>query len=355
MTQATSPPEPDGRDTDPVAPTIGIKEKVFAHIEIWRLDLFSYAGLVSVAGALMASDDPALWRLVGAWLAPTLGWLAAMYGGDFFDRELDASSKPQRPVPSGRVSARTAFAGMVLTVLLGLVVAAVLNPYNVIVVAITLALGVAYNAYLKAKGVFGNLIRGGVTAMAFVTGLLATSPALPWELVPLALVFWLHDSGSNVVGAICDREGDRAGGYGTFPVRHGDAASLRLMLVFDVAWVALAIGYPLTLSDRIDLVPYGLFLGPAIAMGIVSVVMLFRAPRPIPRLASLRAHEILVIERLILTSALIAGVASVWWALALFFASAFAALVASVAIMRKTYEPGRTGWRKRAAGHSRVL
>jgi len=32
--------------------------------EIWRLDLFSYAGLAGVAGALLGSDDPALWRVV---------------------------------------------------------------------------------------------------------------------------------------------------------------------------------------------------------------------------------------------------------------------------------------------------
>ncbi|MGH3309775.1 MAG: UbiA family prenyltransferase [Streptomyces sp.] len=334
--------------------SMGLKARLLAHVEIWRLDLFSYAGLVGVAGALLATDDPALWRVIGAWLAPTMGWLAAMYGGDFFDRDLDATAKPQRPVPSGRVSARSAFAGMVLCVLLGLVIAAVLNPLNVLVVFITLGLGVSYNAYLKGKGVFGNITRGGVTAMAFVTGTLATHSSLQAELLPIALIFWMHDSGSNVVGAICDREGDREGGCRTFPVRHGDGASLLLMLAFGASWVGLALGYAPTL-ERVSSLAYGAFLTIAIVMAVISAAMLIRSPRPIPRLTGLRAHELLVIERLVLTSALVATATSVLVGILLFLPSAAAAIVASLAIMRRSYQPDRKGWRKKAAGHSRVL
>jgi geranylgeranylglycerol-phosphate geranylgeranyltransferase len=347
MTQAVSPRADFNR--------VRIRDRLIAHIEIWRLDLFSYAGLVSLAGVFLASDDIAVWRLLGAWLAPTLGWLAAMYGGDFFDRELDAVSKPQRPLPSGRVSARAAFTGMVLSVVLGAVISALLNPINLAIVAITLAMGVSYSAFFKARGVLGNLVRGGVTAMSFIVGMLATGTAFRPELLPIALIFWLHDSGSNVVGAICDREGDRQGGYRTFPVRHGDTAALRLMLAFDVLWAVLAVGYPLTLSDGFHLLPYYAILVIALLMGVTSATMLLRAPRPIPRLTSLRSHEILVIERLVLTSALVAAGISVVVAVVLFLPSAAAALVASVAIMRRSYEPSRTGWRKKAAGHSRIL
>ena len=349
----TLPPQlgPTGGDR----PLRRLRDTLIAHIEIWRLDLFSYAGLVSLAGAFLTTHHRPLWHLIGAWLAPTLGWLAAMYGGDFFDRDLDAISKPQRPVPSGRVSARAAFAGMVISVVSGAVIAALLNPVNLVVVAITLALGVSYSGYFKARGVAGNLVRGGVTAMSFILGTLAMRHTMTLVLLPIAMIFWLHDSGSNVVGAICDRDGDRKGGYRTFPVRHGDAAALVLMLAFDLCWAGLAIGYPLVLDDRLHYVSYSVVLGIALLMGTVSATMLIRASRPIPRLVSLRAHEILVIERLVLTSAFVAGATSMAIAVALFIPSAAAALLASIAIMRRSYEPSRTGWRKKAAGHSRVL
>lgn len=315
--------------------------RLIAHVEIWRLDLFSYAGLVSVAGALLASDDRPLWRLVGAWLAPTLGWLAAMYGGDYFDRELDAVSKPQRPVPSGRVTAGEALGGMIACVLLGMVVAVILNPRSLAVVILALVLGVSYSKYFKAHGVWGNIVRGGVTAMSFVQGTLATSTHLTASLLPLALVFWLHDSGSNVLGAICDREGDREGGYRTFPVRHGDGPALWLMVGFDVLWFGLAASYPWLLDTRFDHASYAVFLVAAALMGAVPVVILFRSPRPIPRLTGLRAHEVLVIERLVLTSGLVAAAAGPLVAVALLVPSAAAWLVASVAVMRQSYEPTR--------------
>jgi geranylgeranylglycerol-phosphate geranylgeranyltransferase len=341
---------PDSRDLQTSVvkegrPSVRFRDRFLAHVEIWRLDLFSYTGLVSVAGALMAwgvtGGDPEPWRLVGTWLAPSLGWVAAMYGGDYFDRRLDTVTKPQRPVPSGRVRPLEALAGMIVCVLLGMVVAVLLNPLNFFVVIAALGLGVSYSKYFKAHGIWGNAVRGGVTAMAFVHGTLAASPTLLPLLLPVAMVFWLHDSGSNVVGAICDREGDTRGGYRTFPVRHGDGAALWLMLAFDVGWLALAVGYPLVLGGWFDLAGYLPYLAVAVLMSVVSAYLLFRAPRPIPRLTSLRAHEVLVVERLVLTSGFVAATTNVWIALVLLVPSAGAWLVASVVMMRRSYEPSR--------------
>jgi geranylgeranylglycerol-phosphate geranylgeranyltransferase len=330
-------------------------QRLIAHVEMWRLDLFSYTGLVSVAGALLASGDRPVWHMIGTWLAPSLGWVAAMYGGDYFDRELDTVAKPQRPVPSGRVRPNEALAGMIACVVLGGIISVLLNPLNIVVVATALTLGVSYSKYFKAHGIWGNVVRGGVTAMAFVHGTLATSPTLQWGLLPIALVFWLHDSGSNVVGAICDQDGDRAGGYRTFPVRHGDRAALWLLLVFDVGWLALAAGYPAGLDPtgpgvRFDVGQYLPFLCAAVLMVLVSSAMLVRAPRPIPRLTSLRAHEILVVERLVLTSGFVAAASNWWLAVVLLVPSAGAWLVASVLLMRRSYEPSRVKRRDELSG-----
>ena len=294
-----------------------------------------------MAGALLASGDRPALRLVGAWLAPSLGWVAAMYGGDYFDRELDAVAKPQRPVPSGRVKPWEALAGMVTSVLLGMVIAVLLNPFNFVVVVVALVLGVSYSKYFKAHGVWGHVVRGGVTAMAFINGTLATSPAVSARLLPVALLFWLHDSGSNVVGAICDRDGDRAGGYRTFPVRHGDSASLWLMFGFDVGWLALAAASPAIIATHFSVGRYVPFLAVAAVMGLVSGLMLVRAHRPVARLTALRAHEVLVVERLVLAAGFVAAASTVWIAIALLIPSAGAWFLASVLMMRRSYEPSR--------------
>jgi 4-hydroxybenzoate polyprenyltransferase/geranylgeranylglycerol-phosphate geranylgeranyltransferase len=318
-----------------------LRDHLVAHVEAWRPDLSTYAGLVSLSGAVLSMEGAPTWRLIGAWLSPTLGWVAAMYGGDYFDRHLDTVAKPHRPIPSGRMRAGEALAGMIICIGLGMIVAVVLNPLNLLVVAATTVLGVTYSKWLKARGIWGNLIRGGVTAMAFILGTLAVRPTPPLVLIPIALVFWLHDSGSNVVGAICDQDGDRKGGYRTFPVVHGDTAALWLLVAFDVGWLALAAGYPFALRQPFDELAYLPYLAIAAALGLTTVVMLFRAPRPIPRLDALRAHEYLVLGRLALAAAFIASATSAWLASALLVPSAAATLLASLKMMRRRYEPSR--------------
>lgn len=318
--------------------------KLMTYIDTGRPDLATYAGLVSLGGALLtallAGSHPSPLRLVGAWLAPTLGWIAAMYGGDYFDRDLDAVGKPHRPIPSGRMSPRTAFGGMVLCVALGAVIAGLLNPRNLVVVVVTLALGVSYSKYLKARGIWGHLVRGGVTAMAFIMGTMSVAALPPARLLPLALVFWLHDSGSNVVGAICDRDGDRAGGYRTFPVTHGDAAALRLLYAFDLAWLGLAV-YPIAAVPGFRTAAYVPFLVVAAALGSITVVMLVRAPLPIPRLVALRSHEYLVIDRLVLAGGVIAGAGRLSLGLILAAAAVAITLLSLAGMMRGRYEPRR--------------
>jgi geranylgeranylglycerol-phosphate geranylgeranyltransferase len=321
--------------------------RVLTYVDTARPDLLTYAGLVSMSGALLTDGHTDPLRLAGTWLAPTLGWIAAMYGGDYFDRKLDAVSKPHRPIPSGRMSARVALAGLVLNVALGAIVAGLLNPRNLVVVLITLALGVSYNKYLKARGIWGNLIRGGVTAMAFIMGTMSAAALPPVRLLPLALVFWLHDSGSNVVGAICDRDGDQAGGCRTFPVRHGDAAALRLLYAFELGWLGLAAAYPPVALGGFHLAAYVPFLIVAAGLNSVTVTMLARAPRPVERLLALRAHEFLVIGRLVLAGGLIAAAGRVPLGIVMAVAAVTVTLLASAAMMRRRYEP-RRGSRPRA-------
>src|SRR5690349_13960229 len=83
----------------------------------------AYAALVSLAGSMVVGPQPThrsrkTWQ---AALVTMCGWLAAHYLGDYFDRDLDALSKPGRPLPSGRVSPREAIGGAVTLIGVGLV------------------------------------------------------------------------------------------------------------------------------------------------------------------------------------------------------------------------------------------
>src|SRR5579883_2976384 len=74
----------------------------------------------TLAGAVMAGGEP--WRLVTLLTAAgaSLLYVGGMYLNDAFDREIDARERPERPIPSGLVTANAVFASGFGLILLGL-------------------------------------------------------------------------------------------------------------------------------------------------------------------------------------------------------------------------------------------
>ncbi|MEU0885785.1 UbiA family prenyltransferase [Lentzea sp. NPDC005914] len=279
--------------------------KLLAHVEACRPDTVFYAGVVGVSGAVFTNPEAPLPQLALAWLVPTLAWIASLYGGDYFDRELDALTKPHRPVPSGRMSAGTAKSMMIAFISAGGLIAVLVNPRTALLAGFATIFGIAYASRLKGRGLWGNTARGLPTALTVLYGSMVVQPWPAWELVPVALMFWVHDSGSNLLGALCDRDGDREGGCLTYPVTHGDEATVRGLVLFYAGWIALGGTWPFLVP--IDVPVYFTCLFVSIGLGGVSLLQVARAPRPIPRPVGLRAHEIVVVERIVLGTFLVAA------------------------------------------------
>jgi isopropylmalate/homocitrate/citramalate synthase/4-hydroxybenzoate polyprenyltransferase len=286
-----------------------IHRTLLAHLETMRPYTSLYVGLVGSAGALLSNNAPNELRLLGAFAAPTLGWIAGLYCGDYFDRRLDAIAKPYRPIPSGRIPARVALAFMVLYIVAGMAIALSLGIANLLVALIVLVIGISYSKLFKAQGVWGHFARGILMNLTFIFGMLATTGQIKLAVLPLSFVFFFHDTFTNAIGAIRDMEGDRAGGYLTFPVKYGPLATLRFGGLLYACWAALALLYPLTLNIRA--VPYYSLLTVTIVMGVASYVQLWTRRRAISRVSALSAHKTLVLERLFLASALV-GAATGW-------------------------------------------
>ncbi|MGW5699506.1 UbiA family prenyltransferase, partial [Streptomyces asiaticus] len=213
---------------------------LLAHLQTWRPYTLWYPGLVGLAGATLAGAHPTTGQLMVAWAAPTLGWVAGHYLGDYYDRDLDALSKPQRPIPSGRLSPRTAVAAGVGCIVAVAALALWANWRAVAVAAAAMAGIVAYSRVLKGRGLPGNLIRGVLTALTVLFGAMAVQPWPPWRALPFALVFLAHDTASNLVGTLRDVDGDREGGYATVPVRRGLRRATHTAAALYLAAVAVA-------------------------------------------------------------------------------------------------------------------
>ncbi|HST46658.1 UbiA family prenyltransferase [Jatrophihabitans sp.] len=280
-----------------------LRTRATAHLQTWRLYTLWYVGFVGLAGAGLSPGRHEGVRLVAAWAVPTLGWLGGHYLSDYFDRDLDAIAKPHRPIPSGRLLARTALACGVLA-MAAVAVLAVLTGWRTSLIAVlAVAAVLAYGLRLKAAGIAGNLVRGALGALALLYGA-ACVPPFGWsQLLPFVAAFWLHDTCSNLVGTLRDVDGDRAGGYRTLPVTHGTGTGARVALGLYLATLAAA-GWGGLAAPAGRTGWFLLALAGVAAVGLSAVLPLLRAGELAARDA-LRAHELLVLERMCLAAAVL--------------------------------------------------
>ncbi|WP_328617557.1 UbiA family prenyltransferase [Amycolatopsis sp. NBC_00355] len=303
-----------------------------AHVQTWRPYTTCYPALLGVAGATVAGGTGAAVLLVAAF-APALGWLSGHYLGDYFDRGLDAIGKPHRPIPSGRLSAEAALAGGLACAAVSAVLLVTANWRIVPLFVVAMAGIVGYSKVFKKRGLAGNASRGFLTALALAIGAMVAAPWPPWALLPVAAGFLLHDTASNLVGTLRDVDGDRAGGYRSVPVEHGFRHAVRLALGLYAAGVAL-----IALSTLVADDPIARLVLTAVAAGVGAVAFLPLPRRDsVPARTALRAHELLVAERLVLAAAVVAGAAGARFALAL-AAPVLAFSLVTQALMRSRHE-----------------
>src|SRR5919199_3132973 len=323
------------------------RTKALAHLEMARPYTMFHSGLVAIAGIEVASGGRiSASRLALAALVTMCGWEAGLYAGDYYDRELDARSKPSRPVPSGRVSAREAFLTMVGLIGPGYICALALGAANLALAVVTTALGIAYSKTFKGRALLGNFDRGVLGVCATLFGALAGGNVLQPAVLVLAALVFCHDSATNLVGAIRDVEGDRAAGCQTVPVVYGVVRAVEI--VSGLAWCWAILGCLLMRLQHPAPLALVLFAG-ALLLASAVYVPLWIGRRAVTRRWALNAHKYLVVERLVLMSAVIAAYAPAPATLGL-LAATLVASIGSQVLLRERYERQAIGDRRQASG-----
>ncbi|KYK34417.1 MAG: hypothetical protein AYK22_05395 [Thermoplasmatales archaeon SG8-52-3] len=316
-----------------------LKEKLFAHLETWRLYTVIWCGLVSLAGSCVASGEfPPLNISLLALFIPMMGWTAALYLSDFLDRKLDSIQKPHRPIPSGRIKPYEALVIGAIFAITGFFLSFLLNYKNILLVFLVAGLVFTYTKISKSRGLLGNINRGIVTVIAYLFGVFSINKpieSLPIYIWLLTLVFLFHDTNSNLIGAIRDMEGDKRGGYITIPVKYGIKISVFISLILTIFWLSLALYLPFNYNFLKT--EFYLMMLLDIFILISLYLYLFKAIRKYSREKALRFHEFFVIERITLASAFIIGIAEVYIGIIIFVC---AILVTSTSqyLLRKRYE-----------------
>jgi len=211
-----------------------------ACLELTRPGNAVAAGLLTFTGAFVAggvSDAP--WAVFAAAVAT----ITATGGGnainDYFDREIDAINRPDRPIPRGDISARGAL--WFSLALFGIaIVAALTLPLIAIGIAVFnfLAL-VAYTELFKGLPGVGNVLVGYLTGSTFLFGGAAVGEPLgAVALFGLAAVATLT---REIVKDVEDIDGDREEGLRTLPIVIGRRRALTVGLVAMIGAVAASV------------------------------------------------------------------------------------------------------------------
>ncbi|HNW59524.1 MAG TPA: geranylgeranylglycerol-phosphate geranylgeranyltransferase [bacterium] len=227
----------------------GRADKFTALFELTRPVNVLIAGLSIALAGYLCGIGSAWQPLALACAAGALVTAAANSINDYFDLEIDRINKPDRPLPSARLSRRE---GLLLA---GFCFAAALLLafcIHATALAITFGSGLLlywYSAHLKRTVLWGNLVVSLVTALAFIFGGIAVGQ-FQRALIPAAFSFLMH-FGREIIKDMEDVDGDAAQQARTLPVVHGLFAArwlatlvlLALVPVTLVPWVLRIYGF----------------------------------------------------------------------------------------------------------------
>jgi geranylgeranylglycerol-phosphate geranylgeranyltransferase len=146
---------------------------------------------------------------------------------DYYDVEVDRINQPNRPLPSGRLSLRSAMTLAIGMLVLGLSSALVTGIVLAVVVAVAYAfLSWIYNYSAKQFGLPGNAIVASSLAIPFIYGGVITFGNFYSSLLlSMALTSFLAGVGREVVKSMADTDGDIKRQIRSVPISHGMKAA----------------------------------------------------------------------------------------------------------------------------------
>lgn len=301
-----------------------------------------WCGLVSLVGAsVTAGDLPPVRTALLVFFIPLIGWIAGLYLADYYDRRLDLIQKPQRPLPSGRITPGEALLVGALFAITGLLLTLLLPLPSIALVIIASILVFCYAKFTKTRGLLGNFNRGTLTIATYLFGVV--SIGLPFSSIPmpvwiLSLVFFFHDTNSNIIGAIRDVHGDTTGGYKTTPVLYGIRNALIISFILSVIYLIMTLG----ITSFMHVLQFqGYFLGLfffGVLILCVMYVILFRSLKKLTRKQALIAHELFVTERIVFASAFLVGIVQSHVVALLVFLVSLILTLLSQHLLRERYE-----------------
>ena len=166
---------------------------------------------------------------------------------DITDFEIDKINRPNRPLPSGKISFKQARMAAFASVFAAIILGAVVGIEFALLFAATGALCFVYNRFLKGLPLAGNFAVALLTCVAIITPIIKLGLPQP-KLAALSYFAFMLTFAREITKDIEDMEGDKSLGLKTFPILLGINPSVALVFIFELACLALlAVLNPLSL------------------------------------------------------------------------------------------------------------
>jgi len=220
---------------------------------------------------------------------------------DYLDVEIDKINQPNRVLPSGQISPRSAWIFSVVLTILALIVASFINPVAFILALLASVVLFIYSWKLKSTVLMGNATVAAISALSVVFGGVAAGNVRPtlW----LAAIILAAITGREVLKTLADYEGDLSQHVRTISTAWGRRYA-RIVFYLLVA----ATGWLMLLPYLLDI--YSEFYAYIVAFGVYPVILyaLVRVTRYSSGRQLERISQLLKIDFLVWFVAVILGV-----------------------------------------------
>jgi geranylgeranylglycerol-phosphate geranylgeranyltransferase len=185
---------------------------------------------------------------------------------DYNDRKSDKENHPERPIPSGKISAENAltFAQILLGLGLVILIFTLDNKMPFVIALLGVITLIAYENGLKAAGIAGNIAVGLMSGAVFLyAGMAVNDPGPTIWMFGLAILATIT---REIVKDIQDLEGDKD--RFTLPARIGIGVSLNLATLI----LLVAIGLSYTAMGQFENMAWNAYVG---GITLANGIMLF--------------------------------------------------------------------------------
>lgn len=198
---------------------------------------------------------------------------------DYFDYNIDLINKPERPIPSGRISLTSGRNYGYLLFLLGTICGFLISfltnnwiPFLIVLFADVVLYLYAYR--LKSTPLIGNLAVGFMTGFGFVFGGFSiNNPTIIMTSIFLGFFAFVMTTARELVKDIEDMEGDKSEGAKTLPILYGEKITAALAFILIIIDCALC---PLLYFFNVFGVYYLIVIAIAVLLFLYSAVLIIK-------------------------------------------------------------------------------